>query len=107
MKKRILQILAVLTIGTLGLTGCSNKIPQDLTPSLIPSFLTFPELPEKYSRVDPVTSKSEYPDIIIFEKEFQSVVGICLVERKVLYDDLISIGNVSSKINYRWWKRWK
>ena len=90
----------------IGLTGCKTAIKQDLSPSLAPSKLDFPRLPKKYrlldDRGDPV-----FPLILSFEKQFQSVTGVCLIERDVLYKDIKRIEKTEVKLSKEWWEFYK
>ena len=70
----------------IGLTGCSAKINPDINPSLIPSKITLQD-------------NSIY--------SYQQALSQCIIERKVLYKDLLRNAKTQSKLNKKWYQFWK
>ena len=106
MSKKNQIVLLALTIGMIGLSGCKTAIKQDLSPSLTPTDLTFPRLPKKYKELGS-DDKPIYPLLISFEGQYQAASGVCLIERKVLFNDLQRINKTDIKLNRKWWELWK
>ncbi len=69
------------------LCGCSNRINQDFTPSLEPTTIQLPT---------PAT-----------DRDYQLALTTCIIERKVLYKDLIRVGRTSDSLNRDWFQFWK
>jgi hypothetical protein len=91
----------------IGLSGCKTAtISQSFDPSIKLTLLEFPRLPEKYKQLNE-GGESIYPNLIDFERRFQSATGICMVERDVLYSDLKRIKKTETKLNRKWWELWK
>ena len=89
-----------------GLSGCSNRIEPDYSPSLVPSVVEFPRIPLEYSMVDAL-GNPEHPEIAAFNKAWQQAAGILIIERKVLYKDLLRHQGVHESINRKWYEVWK
>ena len=69
------------------LSGCSNRIKQDFSPSLEPTLIHLPE---------PAT-----------ERDYQLALTMCIIERKVLRKDIQRIEKTNQSINRKWWQLWK
>ena len=81
------QLTMVLLI-MIGLNGCSaSKINQTVLPSLKPTFLTLPDNPT--------------------DRDYQHVISICVIERGVLYKDILRNAKTQKKLNRKWWQVWR
>lgn len=85
-KKRLKLLIAVSLIMTF-LNGCSNRINQDFSPSLEPTLIQLPT---------PTT-----------DRDYQLALTTCIIERKVLYKDLLRVGKTNESLNREWFQIWK
>lgn len=69
------------------LSACNATIERDYEPSLKPTLIQLP--------VPPV------------ERDYQQALTMCIIERKVLYKDIMRIARTERALNRRWWQFWK
>ena len=69
------------------LSGCKSTIKQDLSPSLTPTLIQLPDQPTP--------------------RDYQHSLVTCIIERKVLFNDLQRINKTDIKLNRKWWELWK
>ena len=69
------------------LSGCSSTIRADYSPSLKPTLITLPPEPT--------------------DRDYQMAIATCVIERKVLYKDLLRNERTLESINRKWFEVWK
>ena len=87
-------------VTILFLTSCSTIIKPDIEPSTKITKVT----PLKVSKEELDSFKQRPRDIII---SYRLALSTVIIERKVLYKDLLRNAKTQSKLNKKWYQFWK